>query len=117
MRPNLHIVPRSEAERSLGRHEIASVVATGDVRGRDERHQLGIVGTAFAEIAVEVNVHMQTSRVGRVFEAHRRHGKLVQAAAGGPRRLGPPYGYFFGRNAFTNASFVVRYGPSIRSIQ
>src|SRR5262249_11351265 len=25
--------------------------------------------------------------------------------------------YFFGRNAFTTASFVVRYGPSSRSMQ
>jgi len=25
--------------------------------------------------------------------------------------------YCFGRNAFTSASFVVRYGPSIRSMQ
>src|SRR4051794_24750024 len=30
-------------------------------------------------------------------------------------RIQPPY--FFGRNAFTTASFVVKYGPSMRSTQ
>src|SRR5262249_45190138 len=60
----------------------------GHVRGGNQRHQLGVEGEALAEVAVEVDFHRCSSRQDD-----------------------------FGRNAFTTASFVVTYGPSIRSMQ
>jgi hypothetical protein len=49
----------------------------------------------------------------------RRVAVLTFAEGGGGGRRATPAGHQddFGRNAFTTASFVVRYGPSIRSMQ
>ena len=43
----------------------AGVEAAGDVGRRDERHQLGVERAAFAEVAVEVDVHHTMRRNSR----------------------------------------------------
>src|SRR5262245_385890 len=87
MSADLDAVPRRQDQGGVCRGCIAGVEATSNVRRRDKRHQFGVVWTAFAEIAIEVDFHVVLRR------------------------------YFFGLNALTMASFVVRYGPSIRSMQ
>src|SRR5262249_50529761 len=39
------------------RGQVAGVPAAGDVGGGDHRHQLGVVGAALAQVAVEIDVH------------------------------------------------------------
>ena len=41
----------------MSRGRIAGVETAGDVGRRDQRHQLGVERTTFAEIAVEIKLH------------------------------------------------------------
>ena len=50
---------------------IAGMRAAGDIRGRNQRHQFGVVRRAFAQIAVQVNSHtLAHSPLGGNHEIH-----------------------------------------------
>src|SRR5438552_1465908 len=53
----LHVMPRGGFQGRKSRGGVAGVEATSDIRRSDERHQIGIVGTAFAQVAVEIDFH------------------------------------------------------------
>jgi hypothetical protein len=57
MGADLHSIPSSLAECGGSRGRIARVETTGDVGRGDYWHQLGIKRTAFAKVAVQINLH------------------------------------------------------------
>ena len=57
MSPRLHMVPRRRGQGCVRDGWVACVEPAGDVRGANKRHQLAIVGTAFAKVAVEIDFH------------------------------------------------------------
>ena len=60
MRPDLYAVPRRQAQRGVSGGRVAGVEAARDVDRRDQRHQLGIVRAALAEIAIEIDFHARS---------------------------------------------------------
>ena len=59
MRAHGDAVLAGERERVAHGGFVAGMGAAGDVCGGDERHQFGVVWRAFAEIAIQVEVHVQ----------------------------------------------------------
>ena len=55
MRAGSDAMRGTQSQRRADRVRVAGMRAAGDVGGRDQRHELGVVAAAFAEVAVEVD--------------------------------------------------------------
>src|SRR5437660_1356448 len=57
MSPGMHSIFRGGRERGKSSRGAAGVKAAGNIRRADQGHQLPVVGTALAEVAIKVDLH------------------------------------------------------------
>ena len=87
MSPNLHAKLSRQFQCRVGRFGIARMKTAPDIGGRNEGHELGVAGAAFAQVTVEIDTHGS-------------HDSFSHA--------GEQYQVPLGRNTLTNVSLVVR---------